>query len=715
MSAASDVPARTSAQGAVKFPGNLRINPRLSQWIGFSEDGSVDISPGKVEIGQGILTALAQIAADELDVDLGRVRLVPASTARSPNEGVTSGSLSVQDCGMAVRTVCAEVRSLFLSAAAERLGLPEEALSIEDGTISGPGNAGTSYWELAGEVSLDRNATCEIEPKSASARRLAGTAALRLDIPDKVFGHPRFIHDHAMSGLLHGRVLRPETPRAALLALDEAPARAVPGVVAVVRDGNFAGVVAETEEAASAALARLHAGATWSQGETLPKESDLPAWLKSQPVETKVVHSTGTPRPGSRSMRRAYTRPFIAHASIAPSCALAQWREGGVHVWSHCQGIYNLRADLALVLKLPPEAVVVEHAEGAGCYGHNGADDVGLDAALLARAVEGRPVRVQWSRADELARSPVGAAMLVEIEAELDERGEIAAWRHEIWSNGHVARPGRNAMPTLLAASELAMPFPVFVATNPPLDTGGGADRNSVPIYDFPFTQATSHRLLTMPLRTSSLRSLGAFANVFAIESFLDELAAEKGDDPFALRLRYLKDRRARAVLETAAARAAWGSMPKRDGMGRGMAMARYKHVGAYCAVVAEVEGEEDIRVRRLVIAVDVGEVINPDGVVNQIEGGAIQAASWTLKEAVRFDHARVTSDAWERYPILTFSEVPAVEVEIISRPDERPLGAGEAAHGPTAAAIANAVYDALGVRVRDLPITRDRIIAAME
>jgi nicotinate dehydrogenase subunit B len=718
MSAVPNAPAPTSAQGAVLFPGNLKANPRLGQWLRISPEGSVAVSPGKVEIGQGILTALAQIAADELDVDFSRVRLVPATTAGSPNEGVTSGSLSVQDCGLAVRFVCAEVRALFLAAAAGRFGVPEETLAVEDGTISGPGNARTSYWELADEVSLDRDATCGAEPKSAAARRLTGTPVPRLDIPDKVFGAPRFIHDLALPGMLHGRVLRPEAPRARLMALEEVAARVVPGFVALVRDGDFAGVLAGTEEAAEAALARLRSGAQWSEGEALPNEDDLAAWLKGQPVETKVVEARQAPSPApapTRTMRRAYTRPFLAHASIAPSCAVARWDGAGVHVWSHCQGIYNLRADLAIVLGLPPQEIVVEHVEGAGCYGHNGADDVALDAVLLARAAQGRPVRVQWSRADELARAPFGAAMLVEIEADLDGQGGIVGWRHDIWGNGHVARPGRNATPTLFAASELARPHPRFVATNPPLATGGGADRNSVPLYDFPAYEITSHRLLTMPLRTSSLRSLGAFANVFAIESFLDELAAKRGEDPLGLRLRYLSDLRARAVLEAAAARAGWASWRPQEGAGHGLGFARYKGTGAWCAVVAEVEGEVDIRVRRLVVAVDVGEVVNPDGVVNQIEGGAVQAASWTLKEAVRFDRTRVTSDAWDAYPILTFSEVPAVEVEIVARPEERPLGAGEAAHGPTAAAIANAVFDALGVRVRDLPITRERIVAAME
>jgi len=323
-------------------------------------------------------------------------------------------------------------------------------------------------------------------------------------------------------------------------------------------------------------------------------------------------------------------------------------------------------------------------------------------------------VRVQWSREDELAWAPMGAAMAVEIEADLDPDGEIVDWRSNVWSNGHVSRPGRSRTPTVLAASQLAEPFERFIAFNPPLANGGGAERNQVPLYDLPAWTITCHRLLTMPIRTSALRTLGAFANVFAIESLMDELATERGEDPLAYRLRHLADARARAVLAAAAARAGWNSRRKSDGTGHGIGFARYKNFGAYCAVVAEVETAAELRVRRLVAAVDAGEVINPDGIANQIEGGAIQATSWTLREAVRFDQARITSDSWEGYPILRFSDVPAVEVEILARPQEKALGAGEAAHSPTAAAIGNAVFNALGVRVRDLPITRERIIAAM-
>jgi nicotinate dehydrogenase subunit B len=699
-----------------KLPVSLAVNPMLSSWVKFESDRQVTISPGKVEIGQGIVTALAQIAADELDVDLSRVRMVRATTAGSPNEGVTSGSLSIQQSGRALRQACAEIRHIFIAAAADRLGVEAGALDISDGTISGPGNVRTSYWELADEVLLDRDATMGAAAKPIAKRALAGHSVERLDIPDKVFAHPRFIHDMALAGMLHGRVLRPEQARAKLLDLKDEAARKIPGLIAVVRDGNFAGVVCETEHGAEAALAALRKGATWSAGDALPDENDLATFLKAQPVESTAIDTRTAAKPAqtARTLRRQYTRPYIAHASIAPSCAMAQWTGDRVHVWTHSQGVYLLRTDLALVLKLPADNITVEHLEGAGCYGHNPADDVALDAVLLAKPAAGRPVRVQWSRADEMTHGPFGAAMAIEIEADLDANNEIVGWRHSIWGNGHVARPGRAAKPALLAGFELQDPFPRTISSNPPQANGGGGDRNSIPLYDFPAWTIESHRLLTMPVRVSALRTLGAQGNVFAIESVIDEIAQLRAEDPVAFRLRHLSDERAKDVVRAAARRANWKPKP-RAGSGYGVGFSRYKNTGAYCAAVAEIEGDEDIRVRKLWLAVDVGEAINPDGVINQVEGGAIQATSWVLKERVRFDGSRITSNSWTDYPILRFSEVPEVEVEVIQRSEIDPVGAGEAAHGPVTAAIANAVFDCLSVRVRNLPITRERLIAAME
>jgi CO/xanthine dehydrogenase Mo-binding subunit len=496
----------------------------------------------------------------------------------------------------------------------------------------------------------------------------------------------------------------------------------MPGVKAVVRDGGFVGVVADTEWHAELALRRLRELASWEDAAPqLPDESRLVEWLKSAASELALVDERKATRPvvPARRIKRDYSRPYIAHASIGPSCAIAQFSPAGsgnprLRVWTSSQGIRNLAKDLALCLGIPADNMVLQHAEGAGCYGHNGADDVALDAALLARAVEGSPVRLQWSREDELGWAPFGPAMAVTLEAGLDADGELLDWRHEIWSNGHTSRPGRAPTPVLLAAYDMQAPAPRIPATNVPLASGGGSERNAIPAYDFPSWRILRHHVTDMLIRTSALRGLGAFLNVFAIESFLDELAAERGEDPIAIRLRHLSDPRARAVIEAAAERFGWRAWQRREGWGRGVGYAPYKGNGAYCAVIAEVEVEREVRVRRLVIGVDVGEVINPDGVANQIEGAAIQATSWTLKEAVRFDRTRITSTSWESYPILRFSEVPAIDVVIRNHPDAPPMGAGEAALAPTAAAIANAVFDAIGVRVRDLPLTPDRIIAAM-
>jgi CO/xanthine dehydrogenase Mo-binding subunit len=712
----SPKPAASGKDGLLRLPGSLHVNRRLSKWLTVRPEGVVEVRSGKVEIGQGILTALAQIAADELDVALARIVMVPANTAVSPDEAVTSGSLSVSESGTAIRHASAEARAIYLAVAAERLQAPVESLTVDDGTIRAASGASTSYWALADDALLDREPTGSVPPKPASARRLAGTPAPRLDIPDKVFGRPRFIHDLTLPRMLHGRVLRPAAPGARLVGLDEQSVRRRPGVVAVVRDGDFAGVIAETEPAAVAAVEALCKAARWSEGIGLPDETRLGDWLEAQPAETTIVFekSPAMPAAASTTIRRRCTRPFIAHASIGPSCAIARWRDGGLEVWSHSQGITNLRTDLALTFGIEAASIVVAHVEGAGCYGHNGADDVALDAALLARAASGRPVRVEWSRADELAWSPVGAAMVVETEAGLDENGNVVSWRHELWSNGHTARPGRAKSPKLLAAGHLAKPFPPPEAVNPPLASGGGAERNATPPYDFPAQRIVSHRVRSMPIRVSALRSLGAFANVLAVETMVDEIAAMRGEDPIAFRLRQLPDPRARAVVEAAARRSGWSARIRREGIGHGLGYARYKTTGAYCAAFAEIEAGREIRAARLWIAVDVGEPINPDGVANQIEGGAIQAVSWTLKEAVRFDRSRILSDGWEGYPILRFSEVPAVVVEIIARPDDKPVGVGEAAHGPVAGAIVNAVADALGVRIRDLPLTPERVAAAL-
>jgi CO/xanthine dehydrogenase Mo-binding subunit len=687
------------------------------------------------------------VAAEELDVGLGRVRMMPAVTGLSPDEGYTAGSMSVQYSGAALRLVCAEARGLYLAAAAARLGVAQDKLTVADGEFRAPDGRATSYWELADDGLLDRPATGGYPPKPVSAYRLVGTSAPRLDLPDKIAGRPRYAHDLSPDGLCHGRVVRPPSRGATLTGLDATAALVLPGVLAVVRDGSFLGVVAEREEVALRAADRLRAGAVWDRRPTLPDAGDLPAFLVSAAAETTVLAEAGQPPDPGRvaaSYEATYHRPYLAHASMGPSTATALASvsasdQGGngdsassgptsnhdpasaqngprLRVWSHTQGVYQLRAELARALALDPGDITVTHVAGAGCYGHNGADDAALDAALLALAVPGRPVQVVWSRADELGWAPFGAAAVVRLAAGTDPAGNVLFWRHEIWGNGHSTRPGSNPSGpvALLAASHRASGAGIEPAAEPPMARGGGAGRNAVPPYAFPAHQVINHRLLEMPLRTSALRSLGAFVNVFAAESFLDELAAAAGRDPVEYRLSGLADPRARAVVEAAARRSGWVNWTPQESAGHGIGFARYKNTAAYCAVVAEVTAVTEVRVRRLTIAVDAGLIINPDGASNQVEGGAIQAVSWTLKEQVRFDRYGVTSDTWETYPILRFSEVPAVDVELMPGGGNPALGIGEAAQGPTAAAIGNAVYDALGVRVRTLPFTEQNILAAL-
>ncbi len=703
----------------VALPGSLNLNRRLSQWLAIHADGFVSVCTGKVELGQGIITVLAQIAAEELDIDISRVRVVAARTGESPNEGVTAGSMSVHDSGGALRQVCAEARAIYLLAAAARLNLAPVAaakLEVSDGQIGTGDGKVTSYWDLADVALLDCEACGVARPKPAGQLQLA---AQRVDIPDKVMGHARFIQDMSLPGMLYGRVLHPPSPGAVLQSIDLQTINALPGVVATVRDGSFLGVIADNEYLAVKALAKLAALATWHETPTLPDMNAMPDFLRSQPAETTVFAEKegADPASGAREFAAAYSRPFLAHASIGPSCAVALYQPTSLQVWTHSQGMYNLRADLAVMFDLPADKIALQHVESAGCYGHNGADDAAADAALLARAVPGRPVQLQWTREDELGSAPFGAAMAVDLKATVDGNGRIASWQHDVWSTGHSMRPGRNKTPLLLAASLLEKGFETQVAINMPSASGGGAERNSAPLYDFEQWRATSHRSLVMPLRTSSLRSLGAHCNVFAVESFMDEIAAAMQVDPLDFRLRHLSDPRALEVLEAVAAMSGWRNRDQskagREGRGMGLAFARYKNTGAWCAVVAMIDAGQEVTVEKLWLAVDVGRVVNLDGVVNQIEGGAIQTVSWVLKEQVQFDRMRVLSNTWESYPILRFSEVPAVEVRVLDRPDQKSVGAGEPTHGPVAAAIANAVADALGVRVRNMPLSTDNITQA--
>ena len=700
-----------------KLPGSLQTNRSLATWLSINRDGTVDMRPGKIEIGQGILSALTQIVAEELDVNLERIRVVTADTAHSPNEGTTSGSRSIEESGMAFRYAAAEARELLLARAGVKLGVSLEQLSVSDGTITSRGGGSVTYWDITDASLLQREATAETAPKSHTQHKIVGGSAPRADIPRKVSGVPSYVQDMEMPGLLHGRVSRPPSPGAQLDSVELDAGRAMPGVVAVLRDGSYLGVVAEREEQAIRAQRRLARSAKWREVAKLP-EFD-PRFLLKLPAKTEVISEKNDAKVADivtkgATLEAEYSRHFLAHAALAPSCAVAICNAGKYTVWSHSQGIYLLRDEMAPALGVALEDVVIHHMESAGCYGHNGADDVAFDAALLARAVPGRPVRVQWMRDEEFMWEPVSSAMVVKTGATLGKDGNIASWHFDVWSHGHTSRPGRGTGSNLLSSWYLEKPLQRAPTGNPPMP-GGGSHRNAIPLYEFPNQCVTNHLIPDPPIRTSSLRGLGSQTNVFAIESFMDELALAANIDPIEFRLRHLKDARARAVIEKVAAMAGWKANQKGDGVrGRGIGFARYKNAAAYVAIIAEVELAEDVRVPKLWCAFDVGQVIHTDGVINQMEGGIIQAVSFTLKEAVKYDRERITQQSWDDYPILSFTEVPEVEVALINRPELPPVGAGEGTQGPVSAAIGNALFNAANVRLRDLPFTRDRLIAAM-
>jgi nicotinate dehydrogenase subunit B len=697
---------------------SLERNPDLDTWIRIETDGRIRVFTGKVELGQGLRTALARLAAEELDVTLERIHVESADTSCAPDEFLTVGSMSMEHAGTAVRQAAAEARHYLLELAAQRLGVPLPQLEVDDGEVRVRGRAlRTSYAELLGGKRFERRVSGEVFPKDPGQHRIVGRPGPRIDLRAKLTGGA-FLHDLRFPGMLFGRVVRPPSHGAQLLELDESAARALPGVRAIVRDGSFVGVVAEREEQAVRARELLRAAARWQESAQLPGAANAQAHLLAQPrLGFRVVNGAGVEGPvephvdppdAAHTLSAQYWRPFQMHASIGPSAAIARSdADGALTVWSHSQGISVLRHSLAQALGTSAERVRVIHADGAGSYGHNGADDAALDAALLARAVPCAPVLLQWMRDDEHTWEPYGPAMCMELRASLDANGDISDWSHETFSYTHSGRP----LPVpersnLVAAWHRARPLRP-IRGRPRLEPHAGIHRNADPYYRIPRVRVVKQFVENPPLRSSSLRGLGAFANVFAIESFMDELAGAAGRDPLGFRLAHLRDARARAVLEAAAGRAGWPG-PARPARAQGLAFARYKNEKCYAAVVVELEADAQsgaIRLLRAVIAADAGEIVDPDGLTNQLEGGFIQAASWALKEEVSFDATRITSRDWDSYPILRFDEVPEVETVLLDRPGQPFLGSGEATQGPTPAAIANAVARATGRRLRRLPL----------
>jgi nicotinate dehydrogenase subunit B len=667
------------------LPPHVITNPRLGSWLRVAGD-LVEVRVGKAELGQGIATALAQLAADALALPVEAIRMVAPHTALGPDQGLTAGSLSVLQTGPALAHVGGVVRAL-----------------------AGPTTPLEAYVARIAGLDPDLDLTT-VEPLAPVASVAVGRDEPRLDLPDKVLGRPRFLADLRPAGLWHGRVLRRPSVGAVLRRVPED--WKAPGVT-LVRDGSFVGVVGEREADVDRALTQLARDVAWDEHDLLPDVDALSAWLRSGThEEVPVLDEEDAPGSASTVVEASYSRPFLAHASIAPSAGMAVWDDDGLRVWSHSQGIHGLRDAIAATLDLDRSTVVVEHVENAGCYGHNAADDAAFDAVLLARAVPGRAVLLRWTRPDELTWGPLSSAMTATVRARLDGT-RLTGWSYDVWSQGHTARPGYAGHPGLLAGADLAVPVPLPPATDPPTAAGGGTTRNSVPAYEVGPRRVVGHRKTDSPLRTSAMRALGAHLNVFAIESFMDELAGRAGVDPVAFRLDHLTDPRARHVVAEAARLSGWDEdLP--DDTGRGLAYARYKDRGAHCAVVADVEVTSEVVVKRLLVVADVGRVVNPDGARNQLEGGATQATSWTLVEQMTFDSRRLLGADWEAYPILRFSRTPEVSVHLVDS-DAPSTGAGEAAQGPASAAIANAVHRALGVRVRDLPLTPDAIVRTIE
>ena len=708
---------------------SLARHPDLDDWLALGAEGRVTVRTGKVDIGQRISTAIALIAAEELDLDPARIDVMRAETGVSPDEGITSGSNSMEESGEAVRRAAATARRHLLSLAATALQVDAGTLEVTDGAIrSRATNRATTYWELAGGREFGISVDPDAAIKPPAALRRIGRRVVARDMAALVAGTAKFVHDLTMPGMVHARVVRPPHYHARLASLDPvARKRLTESGLTVVRDGSFLAVAGADEYAVIKAAERLAAAAVWNSGDGLDAADvfarltgnarvSLPV-VDGSPVQAPVPPRSDPPESATVTLEARYERPYLMHGSIGPSAALAQFADERMSVWTHSQGIYILRASMADALGMEAAAIRLIHVPGAGCYGHNGADDAALDAALVARAMPGTPVLLKWSRADEHGWEPYGPAMVMDLRASLGADGSVLAWSHETYSDTHVQRPrpgpNRSGAARLLAtrfrAEPLQPPLP-----QPSMGPHSGIHRNLDPIYAFRDRRLVKHLVRDMPLRTSSLRTLGAYANVFAIESFMDELAEAAGADPVEFRLRHLTDPRAKAVLQAAADRFGW-SRPAPAGHGRGIGFARYKNAKTWAAVAVElaVTDAAEVRLHRVAIAADAGQVVDPDGLAAQMEGGFIQAASWTLHEQVTFDRDGITSRDWESYPILRFGNVPAIETVLVDRPGEPFLGAGEAAAGPTAGAVANAIRSATGLRLRRLPFTPDAIRAA--
>ena len=684
----------------------------VDSYLAIAPDGRITVYSGKVDLGTGLRTALTQIVAEELDVPLGHVTLIQGDTLLTPDQGPSFGSLSIQNGGAQLRRAAATARRALLERAAVRFKTEASALTIRDGVIVGANGRELALGALVGgrmlSLKLDQNAPL----KSPADFKLVGKPVRRLDIPDKVTARFTFMQDFKRPGMLHGRVIRPSGLGATLISYDEGSIRDIPGIVEVVRIENFLGVVAKTEWGAIKAARQL--SVKWSAWSGLPEQSQIWEHVRN----TRILKDDVTSNRGDsdaalagapRKLTATYDFAIHTHGSIGPSCAVAEFEDGKLTCWSASQATHNLRKQLAAMLGVAEESVRCIYVDGAGCYGRNGHEDAAADAALLARAV-GQPVRVQWMRADEHGWDPKGPPTLLDLRAGLDAGGKISAWESELFIPNGMA-----GFVALVGADHAGL------NSLGQLSPGGVINDLAIP-YAIPNVKTTAHRLESTPFRPAWIRSPGRMQNTFANECFLDEIATSIGADPLELRLQYLHDARGVELLERLAALSNWRQRPKPDRSGeivtgRGLAYIKYELVRTYVGVVAEVQVNTqtgEVTAKRFYVAHDCGQIINPDGLRNQIEGNVVQTISRVLKEELTFDRSMVTSLDWASYPIITFPEVPEVVMDLIDRPNEVPWGGGEPTAAVVPSAIANAVFDATGVRLRSVPFTPPKVKSAL-
>ena len=685
-------------------------NKLIDSWIRLDAEGYLTVLSGKQELGQGIKTALIQIAAEELDIHPDRCRIINSDTGQTANEGFTAGSNSVEGSGKAIRNAAAEARLYLLKLAAQKWNTSPAYLTVTNGIIKSPKGEEISYWKLLEGKFIEEKISGEAVPKNPSQYNYVGQSFKRDDIQKMVKGESHFVHDLRMPGMVHARIFHPPSYQDRLASIDLSAVESMPGVLKVIKNGSFLAVVAEREYQAVKAREKLKSLAIWNKApieipldqlfDSMKSTSGKPEEVKLSPGIADVIAKAPI------SHQAEYFKPYTMHASMGPSCAVALWEEDLLTVWTATQGVYPVRGTLADLFSLDEEKIRCIGVPGSGCYGQNGSDDVSGEAALIAKEMPGTHVRLQWMREDEHKWEPYGTAMVFQLSAGMDSDGKILAWDTNVWSDSHSTRPNGQAA-SFVSARHLDLPFAFQKG-----GFSGGSYRNGIPEYTIAAKQLHLYNY-SGPLRTSSLRGLGAYGNTFALESFLDELIHKSGSDPIDFRLRNLEDPRAKAVLEKLAEKTDWKSRQKPAGYGFGIAYSRYKNSTSYFAVLAEVEINREAKtyhLKKLTGVIDSGLIINPDGLKNQTEGGIIQSASWSMIEEVQFDQDGIKSTDWTSYPILRTIDTPEVEVHLIDRPNTPPMGAGEAAMGPVSAAIANAIFDATGSRIRDLPLKAEKI-----